>query len=137
MEYLPGQSLLQLKPDLNFESIWKYIRNLVSAIEYCNKKIYLIYVYFLGHEIAEISHNKIKYDSLFIDENNLLRLSNFASAKFIEKNKSIKNDNIKSKIIQPEIKNNYYDEGKAFDVWLLGKCLFQMIFKKPYENINW
>jgi hypothetical protein len=35
MEYLPEKSLLHSNPDLNFESIWKYIRNLVSAIEYC------------------------------------------------------------------------------------------------------
>lgn len=39
MEYLPGQSINISMPDLNFESIWKYIRNLVSAIEYCKYKI--------------------------------------------------------------------------------------------------
>ena len=141
MEYLPGQSLLHSKPELNFESIWKYIRNLVSAIEYCKFiNFYLIFL-FQGHEIAQIVHNKIDYDSLFIDENNLLRLSNFGSTKFIDKNKFLKYDTInnKSKPIPtpPEIKKDNFYEGKAFDIWLLGSCLFQMIFKRSFDGQNW
>lgn len=127
MEYLQEQSLDFNKPELNCESIWKYIRNLISAIEYC-------------HEIAEIVHNKIDYDSIFIDGNNLLRISNFSSAKFINKNKFIKRDRIKFKLIPPELSknNNEFYEGKAYDIWLIGTCLFQMTFKKPFDNNpNW
>lgn len=79
-------------------------------------------------------HNKIDFDCLFIDNNNLLRLSNFSSSKIIQKNQFIKKEKIKSKIIPPELKKNNFYDGKSFDIFLIGSCLFQMIFKKPYDN---
>ena len=136
LELMKNSSLNNILDDIDLFCIWKYFRNLVSAIEHC-------------HEIAKIIHRDIRLNYCLIDDNDILKLSHFSNSIILKENSDIihLDDTIEDKKIlysPPEValRQGEIDiDGKALDFWLMGNCLFKMLFGESFippkqNNLN-
>ena len=136
LELMKNSSLNNILDDIDLFCIWKYFRNLVSAIEHC-------------HEIAKIIHRDIRLNYCLIDDNDILKLSHFSNSIILNENSDIIHlgDIIEDKRIlysPPEaaLRQGEIDiDGKALDFWLMGNCLFKMLFGESFvppkqNNLN-
>ena len=136
LELMKNSSLNNILNDIDLFCIWKYFRNLVSAIEHC-------------HEIAKIIHRDITLNNCLIDDNDILKLSHFSNSIILNENSDIIHlgDIIEDKRIlysPPEaaLRQGEIDiDGKALDFWLMGNCLFKMLFGESFippkqNNLN-
>ncbi len=123
MEYISKVSIIESLENINLDLIWKYFRNLISAVEYC-------------HEIANVVHGNIIPENLMINDQNFLKLANFSNARIIDEGDFIsQNSNRNLKVFPPEFLSDSGYYGKTSDIWFCGYCLFYMVFKKPYDDI--
>jgi hypothetical protein len=142
LELMENNSLFNIIDDLDIFCIWKYFRNLVSAIEHC-------------HEIAKIVNLNINLKDCLISLDDILKLSNFSQSKILgddgtiilNEKEFLENFN-KEISYPPEIDFNECDDcdsknneniildGKAVDIWLLGNLLFTLIFGESFVNNN-
>ena len=76
MELMPNNSLSVNLDNLDIFCVWKYFRNLISAVEYC-------------HEIAKVVHRDISLTNCLIDESDILKLSNFTSSVLLNEDGTI------------------------------------------------
>ena len=136
LELMKHSSLNNIINDIDLFCIWKYFRNLVSAVEHC-------------HEIAKIIHRDITLNNCLIDENDILKLSHFSNSIILKENSDIIHlgDIIEDKRIlfsPPEAalrQGEINIDGKALDLWLIGNCLFKMLFGENFilpkqNNLN-
>jgi len=135
---MENNSLFNILDDLDIFCIWKYFRNLVSAIEHC-------------HEIAKIVNLNINLKDCLISQDDILKLTNFSQSKILgddgniilNEKEFIENYN-KDISYPPEIdfnecegnNDNIILDGKAVDVWMLGNLLFTLIFGESFVNNN-
>ena len=138
LELMENNSLFNILDDLDIFCIWKYFRNLVSAIEHC-------------HEIAKIVNLNINLKDCLISQDDILKLTNFSQSKILgddgniilNEKEFIENYN-KDISYPPEIdfnecegnNDNIILDGKAVDVWMLGNLLFTLIFGESFVNNN-
>ena len=138
LELMENNSLFNSLDDLDIFCIWKYFRNLVSAIEHC-------------HEIAKIVNLNINLKDCLISQDDILKLTNFSQAKIlgddgniiINEKEFIDNYN-KNISYPPEIdfnecegnNDNIVLDGKSIDVWMLGNLLFTLIFGESFVDNN-
>lgn len=145
MEYVKNGSLnsIMTNPkkvnELNIGKIWKYFRDMVSAILYCKLQLFSIQ-YFIVHEDAGIIHRDIKPENLLIDSEDRIKLSDFGLSLFtapsVDSSPNEDNDTmIKSQagsslFLAPEIIEGKAYKGKKSDVWALGVTLYKMVFRR-------
>ena len=135
---MENNSLFNILDDLDIFCIWKYFRNLVSAIEHC-------------HEIAKIVNLNINLKDCLISQDDILKLTNFSQAKILGDDGNIVInekefiDNYNKEIsYPPEIdfyecegnNDNIILDGKSIDVWMLGNLLFTLIFGESFVDNN-
>ncbi len=136
LELMKNSSLNDVLNDIDLFCIWKYFRNLISAIEHC-------------HEIAKIIHRDIRLNNCLIDDNDIMKLTHFSNSIILKENSDIIHlgDIIEDKRIlysPPEaaLRQGEIDiDGKALDFWLMGNCLFKMLFGESFippkqNNLN-
>lgn len=130
MELMPNNSLSVNLDNLDIFCVWKYFRNLISAVEYC-------------HEIAKVVHRDISLTNCLIDESDVLKLSNFSSSVMLKEDGTIElNDEKTDKHIflsPPEITlctGERKVDGKAIDVWMMGSVLFSLVFGRSFIPVG-
>ena len=109
--------------------MWKYFRQLVSAVWYC-------------HEVVNIFHRDIKPDNILIDMDDNIKLTDFGVS---ENGKTKKHKHKDEKIYGnagsycyfcPEACKEDGYSGKQADLWACGITLYQMVYagKLPFTS---
>ncbi len=134
MEMMVNNSLASKISKIDDFKIWKYFRNLICGVEHC-------------HEIGKIVHRDINVNNLLINEEDILKLSDFGvSMEIQENNDLISVHSGPTTYTPPEKKLNgrTHYMGKLADIWCCGVTLFNMVFKTPpfiknvgQENIDY
>lgn len=127
MELMQNNSLSLNLLELDIFCIWKYFRNLISAVEHC-------------HEIAKVIHQNISLNNCLINDDDLLKLSNFSHGSLLnEDNTTIHLTEVpldkKNFASPPEVSllNGEIDvDGRALDIWLMGNILYTLVMKKSF-----
>ena len=128
MEYMKNGNLYghMTKNKLSLNDIWRIFVNLIMAIDYLHHKVKII-------------HFDIKLDNLLLDENYLLKISDFGISRIFEENDDIiKSNKFGSPFyMAPEMtfKDNSY-HGKPIDIWACGIVLYYLIYLKLPFNVN-
>lgn len=84
MEYMRNGSLmakLGKSKTLQPHNLWKYFRDIVLGVHYCNKSFINCNIV---HECAGVVHRDLKPDNMMLDENDRLKLSDFGVSYIIE-----------------------------------------------------
>jgi serine/threonine protein kinase len=119
MELMVNNSLASKINKLDDFQIWKYFRNLICGVEHC-------------HEIGKIVHRDINVNNLLINEQNILKLSDFGVSIVIDENNDLIPINSGPTTYTPPEKKGLekvHYNGKPADMWCCGVTLFHMIFK--------
>ena len=130
MEFMQNNSLSINLDNLDLFCVWKYFRNLISAVEYC-------------HEIAKVIHRDITLSNCLIDENDILKLSNFSNSISLNEDGTVHLGDINSDsqifFSPPEASLRLSDcdvDGKAIDIWMMGSVLYALVYRKSFIPIS-
>ena len=130
MEFMQNNSLSINLDNLDLFCVWKYFRNLISAVEYC-------------HEIAKVIHRDITLSNCLIDENDILKLSNFSNSISLNEDGTVHLVDINSDsqifFSPPEASLRLSDcdvDGKAIDIWMMGSVLYALVYRKSFIPIS-
>jgi [calcium/calmodulin-dependent protein kinase] kinase len=120
MEYVEGGPLsnkISAKAELPMETIWRYFRDILMAIEYC-------------HEVANIVHRDIKPENILVTKDDRIKLADFGLSKMIDESGEIEKTAGSNYFFSPEACRGSKYKGKPNDLWALGITLYYMIYKK-------
>ena len=130
MEFMQNNSLSINLDNLDLFCVWKYFRNLISAVEYC-------------HEIAKVIHRDITLSNCLIDENDILKLSNFSNSISLNEDGTVHLGDLCSDsqifFSPPEASLRLSDcdvDGKAIDIWMMGSVLYALVFRRSFIPIS-
>ena len=128
LEYAPNGDFLSVMKEygtLSEECTRYYSAQMIDAIEDIHK--------------AGIIHRDIKPENILLDANRKIKLTDFGTAKILEKEESSGGYNLLTRsksfvgtaeYVSPELLNDSYTDYKC-DIWAFGCILFQMIAGKP------
>jgi serine/threonine protein kinase len=128
MELMQNNSLNVNLFELDIFCIWKYFRNLISAVEHC-------------HEIGKIIHHNISLRNCLINDDDVLKLTNFSCGLVLNEEDNITvhlNENVvnqQSVIPPPEecfLIGERDVDGRAVDIWLMGNVLYSLVMRKSF-----
>ena len=128
MELMQNNSLNVNLLELDIFCIWKYFRNLISAVEHC-------------HEIGKIIHHNISLRNCLINDDDVLKLSNFSCGLIIneEDNNTIHLNEtaITQLTVVPPPEECFLIgegdvDGRAVDIWLMGNVLYSLVMRKSF-----
>jgi hypothetical protein len=109
----------------NLELIWKLLRNLISAVDYC-------------HNVAKIAHRNLNLKNIFlIKKDYLLKISDYSISSYIVMDKEFLPNSTQMCCFPPpeyESENSY--SGESGDIWACGVILFYMLFKYLPLKVN-
>ena len=113
------------KGDLSAKDASRYMRDLLQGLFYL-------------HEVAGIVHRDIKPDNLLIDENDVLKISDFGVSTIMENGCDELTSTAGSNyFLAPEATKGASFKGRCSDVWAVGVTLYYLIFKKfPFTSNN-
>ena len=128
MELMQNNSLNVNLLELDIFCIWKYFRNLISAVEHC-------------HEIGKIIHHNISLRNCLINDDDVLKLSNFSCGLLLneEDNNTVHlNETAITQLttVPPPEECFLIGEGdidgRAVDIWLMGDVLYSLVMRKSF-----
>ena len=128
MELMQNNSLNVNLLELDIFCIWKYFRNLISAVEHC-------------HEIGKIIHHNISLRNCLINDDDVLKLSNFSCGLLLneEDNNTVHLNEtaITQLTVVPPPEECFLIgegdvDGRAVDIWLMGDVLYSLVMRKSF-----
>lgn len=128
LEYAPNGDFLSIMKEygtLSEECTRYYSAQIIDAIEDIHK--------------TGVIHRDIKPENILLDANRRIKLTDFGTAKILDKDESIGGYDLLTRsksfvgtaeYVSPELLNDSYTDYKC-DIWAFGCILFQMIAGKP------
>lgn len=115
----------QISEENNLELIWKLLRNLISAVDYC-------------HNVAKIAHRNLNLRNIYlIKKEYLLKISDYSISSYIVLDKEFLPNSTQMCCFPPpeyESENSY--SGESGDIWACGVILFFILFKYLPFKVN-